>query len=332
MILDIEILFPTPKYLTYRIQNKRLKSPSKNVGGEIAWKVTTEKGGREVNPQFLQTQGNYRMDQDIKDELIEALRRRHRILRLLGEGIYERKEMVDKVSVSRVTVDRALRDLEDKQLVTSMGSDYRLTSLGRHSMRHFDEFVETLTTLSEIRDLLKLLPEDVVLEREILHGGNVIRSEFPAPDKPDRYLKECLKSSDEIKLVSPVLSIGDLNSIIENPNHLSNSHIFLPNETIEYLLENKREDFTSIITAGDVTVYETKGKPAFGLLRARDEVVLGFFNREGTLIGLLTNSTPKAFVWADMKMKKYIDESDEVFLRSQGPSGAGSQSIRNAMN
>jgi len=78
------------------------------------------------------------------DGVVAALEKRARLLRMLADGPMDKPALRDALEVSRSTVYKALRELEELGLVHRVDDGYALTQFGRLARRKHDEFRATV--------------------------------------------------------------------------------------------------------------------------------------------------------------------------------------------
>ena len=71
---------------------------------------------------------------------LEVLLQRVEVLERLVEGPSYRRDLSDELGVSRSTIDRAVRELEELQFVENCRDGVRATAAGRNAIDHLANF------------------------------------------------------------------------------------------------------------------------------------------------------------------------------------------------
>lgn len=118
-----------------------------------------------------------------------TLRSRHELLAALCEEPLTKPELADRVSVSRSTVDRAVKDLQLCECIEATGSRYRVTETGRLALEAYRSYRGTLETIEAASPVLDSIPTGSI-GFQFLRGATVDR---PHPRAPLRVLEESRK-------------------------------------------------------------------------------------------------------------------------------------------
>jgi len=93
-------------------------------------------------------------------------------------------ELVDQLSASRSTVDRAVDELQQAGLVDRTGSSYVANFAGREALAAHDAYLDRVDALVAAQGVLDPLPPDVDVDPAALDGAQVVESTPAAPDSP----------------------------------------------------------------------------------------------------------------------------------------------------
>ncbi len=150
-------------------------------------------------------------------EEIEFLARsanRVRVLRLLGEGKYTRRELGDRLDASQPTLGRVLRDLTERHWVTYDGTRYGATATGRLVAESFTELSETLRTELRLRPVVEWLPaEEMGFDLRRLSDATITTPSQTKPGAPIQRVLELLERTDRVRIVSHALNEQSLDVI-----------------------------------------------------------------------------------------------------------------------
>lgn len=260
------------------------------------------------------------------DEILNAVSKRRDIIDLLLSGVDDRQELVRKVSVSRMTVDRALRELEKLNVVTSVGSDYRVTPFGRHAYQLYEEIVRDYENLDHIRDLLELLPADSRVAPAVLVDAKVIQATMSSPQEPQYHLLSQLETSSTVLLLTPVVDqrITEIlhERTVEDEKPTS---LLLDEDLAEFLWVEQGKRWKAFVTSTVSSVTQMPNRPPYSLLVADERMLMGFYDDHGSLRGVIDNEAEAAVSWAESRLEAVFAEGREVVIRSSNPDGTTNQ-------
>ena len=89
-------------------------------------------------------------------------RSEHRVevLKALAEGQRSRSELQESTGVSRVTSNRMLAELEDRNWIRRDSQDYEITPTGRLVFEDFNRLSDTTATGQKLGDIQQYLPTE----------------------------------------------------------------------------------------------------------------------------------------------------------------------------
>lgn len=132
------------------------------------------------------------------ERLIAAVATRPKMGEALLDESREKRALVDHLDVSRLTVDRATRELETLGLIEYASANLRPTEIGRDVARKYKAFETRLDGLVAASDLLTALNPNVDLKTGLLTDAEVVPAEPVAPHVPGTRLTELLQGVDRI--------------------------------------------------------------------------------------------------------------------------------------
>ncbi|WP_235271556.1 hypothetical protein [Halorubrum saccharovorum] len=91
-------------------------------------------------------------------DLRSVLTKREAILGYLAESPARKPELVDELSISRSTVDRAIGELIDTDCVVADGAAYTVTKTGHLALAERTDYVASTDAIGRASELLKQLP------------------------------------------------------------------------------------------------------------------------------------------------------------------------------
>ena len=126
------------------------------------------------------------------------------ILTELTEGQYSRGTLANQTGVSRATLDRIINELEERGWAkrTTEGN-YAATAHGRHLMRQFKPFLESVETLHRLGDALTWLPiDELSIGLEHFSDAVVRRPESEDPVEAIEFINDLLRNTSEFRVLA----------------------------------------------------------------------------------------------------------------------------------
>lgn len=254
------------------------------------------------------------------EEVHKTFLTRAEIIKLIRDGTIDRRDLVEQVDLSRPSVDRILRELEDLGILASTGSEYRLTLLGREGDRSVSRALREVGHYVEAEDLIQHLPEGTKFDARIIAEGEIVRSERPVPHGPRLKLTELLSEGHRIRWLTPVVEERGIDQLYEVVVEGEREVLLLISERLsEYLWASEDKHWRPIVDTETSTIRVLPSPPPYGLLVVDDrEVWFGVFDEVGNLRGCIVNDSPSAISWAENRFERFLEDSHELVLRSSG--------------
>jgi len=254
-----------------------------------------------------------------RDDLLHLLATRHEMIDPICNGSLDKRSIRRRLDVSRPTVDRAFRELEELGMLTSTGTAYELTRFGRLFCERFHDQVSTVDQMVEVGDLLAHLPGSAAIDERMLEGARVLETEPHAPLAPLTEVGELATDADRIE--------GYTNALL--PNYVSfvkrgvsskgmGARIILPEAVMEVAFEEYMEQLSELLDAPEFTLVKTHETIPFGVLVVDDEAVgVSIRDDENRLRGALVNESAAAVEWATEQLDRLAATGEEYeFTRS----------------
>lgn len=247
------------------------------------------------------------------DGVVAALEKRDGLLRLLADGPMDKPALRDALGVSRSTVYKALRELEELGLVHRVGDGYALTQFGRLARRKHDEYRATLGRLCEARDVLAAVPDGCLLPVAFVERGRVVGATRHAPERPLGVYEPVAAESDRLRVVSSVAMPRYLPPAYERVVERGDLAVDLvvADAAFDYLASYDR--FDDLLAADSFRAARTDREVPFGLTVFDDHAAgLTAHNDAGSLRGLLLSDAPAAVAWGEQVFQRFREAAEEV--------------------
>jgi len=212
------------------------------------------------------------MGEDEVDELIKLLTRREPLLRGVGTVGVGKRELVDRLSVSRSTVDRGIRELEAAGLLTRSAEGYRRTLFGELLLSEYDRFAATVDTLGGGRTLLADLPPAFDLDPVLLEDATVVTASQYAPHQPVSALCSVLAEARWIQTVFPAVFPQVLNQWLSLcDGEMIRADIVLTEPVVAELVGTHTETLQQFLAQSCLSLHQVDDGPRYGLVIAESE-------------------------------------------------------------
>ncbi|EJN60818.1 helix-turn-helix transcriptional regulator [Halogranum rubrum] len=137
-------------------------------------------------------------------------------LRLLADGPYTRRELVEETGASQPTLGRILGDFEDRSWVVREGSTYRATATGRLVANGFGHLLDILDTEAKLRPVVPWLPTDTMsFDLDHLTAATVTTPSQVRPNAPVKRALDLLEDAEEVRIVSYAFNEQSLDIVVD---------------------------------------------------------------------------------------------------------------------
>lgn len=255
-------------------------------------------------------------DQDSLHDAIQTVVKRTEILDRLARGPASKRDLRDDLGVSRSTVYKAVRDLEDENLVERTDDGPRLTLYGRLLFENYRSFVETAADVNRQQTLLSILSPDAPVTTDLLADADLVRAERHAPGRPLDVIEDIVQTAERVDGFAPVafrrfvdlfheqLLSGDLCA-----------DLVMERDVMAYLQSDFGDQFEESIADDCCRIWATDESLPFGLLVAegdREEVAIVVYDEEGNPEGAIRNDASAALDWGRDVFERYRADATRV--------------------
>jgi len=263
----------------------------------------------------------------------DVLRKRLDVLRRLAAAPAYKRDLVEEMEQSRSTINRAISDLEEVDLVNRDEGEFTATIAGQLALDRLSTFQTDLDDIVDAEQVLAPLPYDAPIETAAVVGGTAMLATDPAPYRPQERLQEDLTDALRYRAILPAL---------DDPRHLRllYEHVVTHERDAELLvgsdvLETLRAEFPRQTAAmAEVENFRVLvGEPtpfALGLTDGmadedhRKAVHVTVFNESGGVHGSLVNGRAAAVRWAENLYEEVLAAADERTDALQREAASGS--------
>ena len=157
--------------------------------------------------------------------IVDVVLKRRIVLEYICQCKPDKRTLVENISVSRPTVDRAVRELEDHDLVKRVDGVCKPTYTGKTAYELCEEFRNSFQMLKETSTELSSLPLDTDLDKSIFLDGSVFHPPDCAPYEAIQPLDEDIRNGEKIVAATEVL-IPHIDQILrQEADNKENAHL-----------------------------------------------------------------------------------------------------------
>lgn len=235
-------------------------------------------------------------------DAVALLARRAELLRSLRDGSPTKRELAAAQSVSRSTVDRAVRDLEAAGLV-EREDGVSLTLQGRLAFDVYEQLTETLDALDDASGVLDPLPPDATLDGALLRGASVARPDPVAPQRPYLAYQSALEGATAVRGFAPAVLDENVprfrERIVEDEVPVD---LTVAPAALDELVSTHSDAVETCLDTGRLTLRRADETLDYGLVLAERPdatVVCALVYDDRGLAGVLRNDERRAVRWAE---------------------------------
>lgn len=272
------------------------------------------------------------MDDLAPEEFVELVAERREFLAALADERLHKPELVDRLGVSRSTVDRAIRALAEVGLVEKASGGYATTLAGRLAVERHRRHVDELGALAGVQAVLAALPADAAVPIEAVAGAEGYLATDPTPYEPRERVAEVVRNADAYRAALPtlpdpkhvrlvyehVVTHGDPAELTASPALLATLDGEFPVRLPAMASTGRFSLRVGEVPPFGVVVTETDGEALVSVLA---------FGDGGTVHGVLQNDRPQAIEWAgellDDLAAGATDETPRLAAEHGGPAADG---------
>lgn len=255
------------------------------------------------------------------DDIAYLVRSENRvaILRALDERPHDRRELEVETGVSRSTLSRALRELEEERdWIRSDGDTYETTTAGSLLADQLAPLVETCEALRTLGEGLDYLPvEEMDLHVRHFHDAELLTPTEWDPTAAFEYGVDRLRESGSLRSVGRTVPPPYVRALHEEvlAGELD-AEIALDSEYLDVVAESELGGLWSDIAArADIRRYEPH--TPYRLLVLDEVVHLWLCSDEGDQAGLLESANPRVREWARATVDRHLAAADPLTRESR---------------
>ncbi|MFC6724286.1 helix-turn-helix transcriptional regulator [Halobium palmae] len=248
-------------------------------------------------------------------EVVTTVLDRFDLVDRLTDGPKEKRELTEELSVSRSTVNRAIRDLESLGLVERVEEGYRPTDLCLSTATRLSTLVESVGRETRLQEFRKWVP-DGTLDADLAAASEFSVS-LPEPGDPygmvNRHVQR-LREASSHRTMLPLTGLHAYEAVHDGvvDRGVSTECVAQP-DVVEVLLRDPNfEPLTDAMAdTGRFRLFEADG-PVPYFVGVLDDVVQIGVDEEGEPRALYETADADVRAWAERTVDEWIERSTRV--------------------
>lgn len=250
------------------------------------------------------------------DDLIQVLRHRH-VFAELREGPLERRELEDRLGVSRATSHRYVRTLDEVGLIEKIDGRFVLTALGTDVAESVGTFEIEVGTRLQLAPMMAVMRDITPLvDITAFETATVTNAMHGDPFAPLTRFVSLVQGTETLRgintcRIAPTYMDEIQERILDG---MQTELIDLP-RILEDIMERYPEKCVQVCVSENLVlrIHEEQDALPFGLVIFDDSVGIGLFDEQkGTLVSFIDTDEPAAIEWATAVYDQYQSTSSHL--------------------
>lgn len=246
----------------------------------------------------------------------ELLSRRRALLERVRQGPVPKPVLVEELAISRSTVDRAVRELEETRLLYRGGDGLELTLPGRVALDHYQYFQALLADLVRSTEVLAMLPADAPFDPTLIYDATVVDPEPYEPRRPVKRLLRDVRDARRIRAVGVAYVPEAVEAIFERCADADlDAELVVTGNVLDVMVQDC-SDVIDEALAGGLDLYRTDVDEASYCMMLADAdaatTVSVTVSSDGAVGGLIRNDSEDAVSWASHRFEHLRGDADPV--------------------
>lgn len=254
---------------------------------------------------------------DVADT-IALLARRAGLLRSLRSGAKSKRDLVDALSVSRSTVDRAVRKLETRGFVERSDGTVDIALKGRLALAAYESLVTDVASLRVAGDVLEPLDSKALMDVSLLRNAEVVQPDPVTPNQPVATLRDHLREASQVRGFATGVLPSHVNEYYERVvEHGASVELVITEDVLEEVVASYGDAFEEALETGRFHVWLADRTLEYSLLvveKANQTVVCALVYADRGVFGVVENDDERAEQWAISVFEELRENADPVPL------------------
>lgn len=235
-------------------------------------------------------------------DLLALVERREAVLRDVGPDPRRKCDLADSVSVSRSTVNRAVRELADAGFLEYADGGYRRTLAGRLVLDAYDRFADRAEGVVAAEGVLDGIDPDSEFAGAVLDGATVVEGTETSPHRPLSHLGDVVGRARHVEAFAPAVFPTQVETYHRRIVDAGmTARVLVAEGVMERLGSTYRTETTEALATGRAEIRWCEDLPPYSLTVAETgdgpEIGLLTYGNNG-VVGFLGNDSAEAVEWA----------------------------------
>jgi len=245
-----------------------------------------------------------------------TLRKRNQVLKALDDNSQSKFELTDNLNVSRSTIERAIRTLQELGCIRKQNKKYHTTTSGKLALDTYQDYVEMTEELTELHEIINSLPDSISIDREFIRGASKNIANPQVPETALRESNELLHSATKLTGLAP-LSLPSYPDLLQSKiqeNGLD-VELIIEQDILESLHQVRGESFADFVEHENTNLFTTSDSLpcAIWIMETPEGDYAGItVYNQGSVQAVLINDSNDAIEWARSVYDVYQKNSTEV--------------------
>lgn len=239
-------------------------------------------------------------------EFLSGSIHRYHVLKALRDRPMEIRDLKDELNVPRTTIQRNVKELEEKEWVRRGDSGYKTTLVGRLILDKFADAVDSVRQVQSVAPFFTWSGELPGLTAETLEGAVVTTPEPHRPHNPLNAIIESLQDANRVRAFLPTLSALFLTQYFNSTEAAETVVELILSKDVTEMMENlDTADDIPLWKKNNVDCYVYDGNLPVGIFRFNGQLSLTAYDEEGRIRALLESESEPAIDWAENLYDQY---------------------------
>jgi predicted transcriptional regulator len=254
------------------------------------------------------------------EELPGVVSRRADLLRAVRDGTMDRRDLAATLDVSRSTINRGLRELEEADLVGRADGTIALTRYGRRTLAAYDRLAATYEQLSEAEPLLDALPD--AAPAALVETGEIDLATHPTPGRPLERTRTLLAGTDRVNCVTPVVLPTVVPALARRVREGAGVEVVTTRGAVSHMQSTSPEATSLFVSADGCGLFCGEDLPEVAVFVLDDRsVCVAALDDRGSPVGVVVSEAAGAVTWASDLFSR-TRRGSTAMLRGGRPAGA----------
>jgi predicted transcriptional regulator len=247
-----------------------------------------------------------------------VLVQRESMLAALVDSTLDKRELVERLDVSRSTVDRGLRELQAYGFVDRRNGGYAATVTGEAAHRAFRQFAERLRGLERMRSILRHVDPDDGLDASVLVDAEAYLEGAPPPNNVAFQLSRCSGGAERVQSVTKTISRARSARRLHEAvvTHGVTFEGVYAVDIASFLKAWGAEDRQEMAATGNYRAFVTDAETPFTVFlyhhSEHTDVCIFVYDDDDDLVGVIVTDDEAAVEWGEEYFERYRHDAIEI--------------------